>query len=157
MLWLHTFQKISSVFLDKVCSERGFQRFWILFEISPFSDAPSIVYISHDTLANETDEVKLFCNSTGNPRPNITWTFLNGSNSRNLPTGETLILSNVTRNQAGTYQCTAANGLMVPNTANVQVTINCKYNIFGLIIFYYYLLIYWLHKAFSPISNWRIL
>ena len=93
------------------------------------------MYISHDTLANEADEVKLFCNSTGNPRPNITWTFLNGSNSRNLPTGETLILSNVTRNQAGTYKCTTANGVMVPNTANVQIAINCKYNIFGLISF----------------------
>lgn len=85
---------------------------------------PSIVYISHDTLANEADDVKLFCNSTGNPRPNITWTFLNGSNSKIIQSEKTLVLSNVTRNQAGTYKCTADNGIMVPSIANVQVAIN---------------------------------
>ena len=90
------------------------------------------MYISHDTLVNEADDVKLFCNSTGNPRPNITWSFLNGSNSRIIGSGETLFLSNVSRNQAGTYKCTAANDIMV-STANVQVAINCKYDILELI------------------------
>ncbi|KAL9964707.1 hypothetical protein ACROYT_G028383 [Oculina patagonica] len=85
---------------------------------------PSIEYISHDTTATEGDNVKLFCNSTGNPRPNITWTHLNDSGARIIMTGETLTLSNVTRNQAGTYQCTATNNIMTPNTANVHVTIN---------------------------------
>ena len=89
------------------------------------------MYISHDTLANEADDVKLFCNATGNPRPNITWNFLNGSNSRTIQS-ETLVLSNVTRNQAGTYKCTADNGIMVPSVANVQVEINCKCGIFNL-------------------------
>ena len=88
------------------------------------------MYISNDTLANEADDVKLFCNATGNPRPNITWTFLNGSNSRTIQSEETLVLSNVTRNQAGTYKCTADNGIMVPSVASAQVAINCKYDIF---------------------------
>ena len=91
------------------------------------------MYISHDTLANEADDVKLFCNSTGNPRPNITWTFLNGSNPGIIQSEESLVLSNVTRNQAGTYKCTADNGIMVPSIANVQVAINCKYNIFWIV------------------------
>ena len=91
------------------------------------------MYISHDTLVNEADDVRLFCNSTGNPRPNITWSFLNGSDSRIIGSGETLLLSNVSRNQAGTYKCTADNGIMVSNTANVQVAINCKYDVFELI------------------------
>ena len=109
-----------------------FSDFRVLIVASPFSVAPSIVYISHDTLANEADDVKLFCNSTGKPRPNITWTFLNGSNSKIIQSKESLVLSNVTRNQAGTYKCTADNGIMAPSIANVQVAINCKYNIFGL-------------------------
>ena len=130
MLWLDSVEKTSTVYETKFIHSGDF---WALIETSPFSVPPSIVYIFHDTLANEADDVKLFCNSTGNPRANIAWTFLNGSNSRIIRTGETLVLSNVTRNQAGTYKCTATNGIMVPATANVQVTINCKYDISQLI------------------------
>ena len=90
------------------------------------------MYISHDTLANEADDVKLFCNATGNPRPNITWTFLNGSNSGTIQSEETFVLLNVTLNQAGTDKCTADNGITVPSIANVQVAINSKYDIFEL-------------------------
>ena len=39
---------------------------------------------------------------------------------------ESLTLTSVERNQAGIYQCMAANNVMNSKTANVRVTINCK-------------------------------
>ena len=86
---------------------------------------PSIDFVSHNTTVNETDDVTLFCNSTGNPRPNVTWLFLSGAEPRDIGTRETLTLTNVTRNQAGIYQCMAANKVMNSKTANVRITINC--------------------------------
>ena len=85
------------------------------------------MYISRDTTVNETDDVKLFCNSTGKPRPNITWTFLKDSDARIIKNGETLTLSEVRRNQAGSYRCVAANDVMSPKTADVHLTVYCEY------------------------------
>ena len=50
----------------------------------------------------------LFCNATGNPKPNITWT-KQGNNSE-LSTSETLTLSKLTREDDGSvFECTAQN------------------------------------------------
>ena len=47
----------------------------------------------------------LFCNATGNPKPNITWT-KQGNNSE-LSTSETLTLSKLTREDDGSvFECT---------------------------------------------------
>ena len=88
---------------------------------------PSLDYTSDDTTVNETDNVTLFCNATGYPHPRITWTFLRGSESAIVGREEYLPLSNVSRTQAGTYQCTAFNDLTSSEATNVQVTVNCKY------------------------------
>ena len=88
---------------------------------------PSLDYTSDDTTVNETDNVTLFCNATGYPHPRITWAFLRGSESAIVGREEYLPLSNVSRTQAGTYQCTASNDWTSSKAANVQVTVNCKY------------------------------
>lgn len=85
------------------------------------------MYFSSDTTVNETDDVMLFCNSTGNPRPNITWTFQKGLQASNIKTGETLFLSDLSRDEAGAYGCTADNGVMGPKTVYVHITVNCEY------------------------------
>ena len=77
-------------------------------------------------IINETDDVMLSCNSTGNPRPNITWTFQEGLQESNIRTGETLFLSDVSRDQAGAYGCTADNGVTSPKTVYVHITVNCE-------------------------------
>lgn len=87
---------------------------------------PSLDYTSDDTTVNETDNVTLFCNATGYPRPRITWTFLRGSESTIVGREESLPLSNVSRTQAGTYQCMASNDWTSSKAANVQVTVNYK-------------------------------
>ena len=88
---------------------------------------PSLDYTSDDTTINETDNVTLFCNATGYPHPRITWTFLRGSESTIVGREESLPLSNVSRTQAGTYQCTAFNDWTSSEAANIQVIVNCKY------------------------------
>ncbi|CAH3158834.1 unnamed protein product, partial [Pocillopora meandrina] len=87
---------------------------------------PSLDYTSDDTTVNETDNVTLFCNATGYPHPRITWTFLRGSESTIVGREESLPLSNVSRTQAGTYQCMASNDWTSSKAANVQVTVNYK-------------------------------
>ena len=69
----------------------------------------------------------LSCNSTGRPCPNITWTFQKGLQASNIKTGETLFLSDVGRDQAGAYGCTADNGVMSAKTVYVHITVNCEY------------------------------
>ncbi|XP_068686464.1 hemicentin-2-like isoform X2 [Montipora foliosa] len=88
---------------------------------------PSLIdFISNHATANETDNITLFCNATGNPPANITWAFLNGSHPTNVTRGETLTLYNISRREAGTYQCTAGNGVMADARVNVHVTVNYK-------------------------------
>ncbi|XP_066024471.1 hemicentin-1 isoform X2 [Pocillopora verrucosa] len=87
---------------------------------------PSLDYTSDETTVNETDNVTLFCNATGYPYPRITWTFLRGSESAIVGREEYIPLSNVSRTQAGTYQCTASNDWTSSKAANVQVTVNYR-------------------------------
>ena len=75
---------------------------------------------------NETDDVKLFCNASGNPIPRITWSFLGDSVKMTPVANETLILIRVNRAQTGSYRCTAANSDGKPAAADVKVEINCK-------------------------------
>ena len=97
---------------------------WVFLNVSV---GPYIEYTSSDTIVNETDGVMLSCNSTGNPRPNITWTFQKDLQGSNIQTGETLFLSVVRRDQAGAYGCTADNGVTSPKTVYVRITVNCEY------------------------------
>ena len=73
---------------------------------------------------NETTDVKLFCNATGNPTPKITWTFL--KDSTNVERGEHLFLQQVKRAHAGRYRCTATNHVRNPAWADVHLLVNCK-------------------------------
>ena len=101
---------------------------------------PSFEYISNDTTVKENDDIVLFCNSTGYPPPRITWMILSGSKARIVGHEEYLNLFNVSRTQAGTYQCTASNNVTSSKTTKVQVTINCKNKIIDPLSF---ILIFW--------------
>ena len=67
----------------------------------------------------------LFCNATGNPKPNITWT--KQGNSSELSTSERLTITNVLReDDQSVYKCIAANSLGLAQVTP-KVTVLCKF------------------------------
>nr|CAD7440297.1 unnamed protein product [Timema bartmani] len=69
----------------------------------------------------------LQCDATGHPKPTITWSRSN----RNMPSGEktvqgsSITFDSIDRHHAGTYDCTATNGIDKP--ARGTITIHVKY------------------------------
>ncbi|KAL9964706.1 hypothetical protein ACROYT_G028382 [Oculina patagonica] len=81
----------------------------------------SIIHFPGNMTVNESTNVSFFCNATSYPpnehlTPQITWTKL-GDNSKKFPSGDQLVLQNVSRHDAGTYMCKAENGAGLPDTA----------------------------------------
>ena len=88
-------------------------------------DPPDIDHAPSAYQVVEGNGAILFCNATGNPQPNITWT--KQGNSSELSTSETLNLTKLTREDNGAvYQCTAAN-YIGSRQASVKVTVLCKF------------------------------
>lgn len=74
---------------------------------------------------NETSDLELFCNATGNPLPNITWSKV-GNRAVQLSVDEVLKVENISKNESGVYQCRASNGIGGDALASWIVTVNCK-------------------------------
>ena len=75
-------------------------------------------------VALEGSNIALYCNATGNPTPNITWT--KNGNARGLYQGERYNIVNIQRQAAGDYTCTAWNGVGEQKNATAAVTVHCK-------------------------------
>ena len=93
--------------------------------ISPcFAVPPAIDSAPSAYQVIEGNGVILFCNATGNPQPNITWT-KQGNNSK-LSTSETLNLTKLMREDDGSvYKCTVINEVGSAE-ATSPVTVFCK-------------------------------
>ena len=76
----------------------------------------------------EGSDLQLFCEASGKPAPNITWTmaFRNGSESEVLHRGPTWNMTNIKRTKQGTYRCTAYNGAGNADSYVVNIDILCK-------------------------------
>jgi hypothetical protein len=74
-------------------------------------------------------DLLLVCSGSGEPKPSITWRRLG---RRNMPDGsyeirnETVMLTDVSEEDSGTYECTAANGVGAPDTKQVQVVVEVE-------------------------------
>ena len=72
----------------------------------------------------EGDDVTLECNATGNPVPSIGW--IMESTGIVVSINSILILSNISRNASGVYQCIAMNSIG-NDTKNCTVDVYCKF------------------------------
>lgn len=90
------------------------------------SDKSIIVWAPSSPVVLEGSNHTLFCNATGNPPPNITWT-KDGSLTV-LHQGEAYSIVNIQRQAAGNYKCTAWNGVGEPRNVASTVIVYCKYN-----------------------------
>ena len=88
-------------------------------------DPATIVRGPLNQTVNETTDLHLFCNATGNPQPLITW--FKGLIRLGLPSFDgLLIVRNISKSDAGIYKCIAINGIGYEADATSTVTVNCK-------------------------------
>ena len=100
-----------------------------------FSDEPSIIVPSTRFDVPEGNDVSLECNVTdGRPPPTVTWSKIGGLSKITFPPGQRLVIKNADRTEAGTYKCTADNGIGNPATATMDVNVLCKLVAFGQIL-----------------------
>ena len=90
-----------------------------------FAVPPSIHKGPSNKTVNESSDLELFCNATGNPLPSITWS-KRSDPSVNLESDEVLKVKNVSKNNSGVYQCMASNGIGRDVLVSWIVTVNCK-------------------------------
>lgn len=69
-------------------------------------------------------DVTLECNATGNPVPSIGW--IMESTGIVVSINSILIVSNISRNASGVYQCIAMNSIG-NDTKNCRVDVYCKF------------------------------
>ncbi|XP_068733268.1 hemicentin-2-like [Montipora capricornis] len=86
--------------------------------VNPIS--PNIIEISANQTVTEGDDVILDCKADGNPTPNVTWT------RRSDNVAVTMPMTNIRRQDAGGYRCTADNGVVSPATGDVFIIVHEK-------------------------------
>ena len=90
-------------------------------------DPPEIATAPLSQQIVEGNVVTLFCNATGNPQPNITWT--KRGNNIVLSSSETLILTNLTKgDNEAVYKCKVQNNLG-SDEATAVITVLCEYSV----------------------------
>lgn len=77
--------------------------------------------------------MELVCAADGRPRPVVTWTKIGEPSSVVYPDEQKLIITNANRTEAGTYKCTATNGIGKEAAATIAVVIFCKFFLFALL------------------------
>ena len=103
---------------------------WSHILSNSFLSAPSRITSSPNTqTVTEGSNLNVYCNATGKPAPNITWTRVleDGTNSKVLFVGSPWRIVNIRRNFTGQYRCTAENGIGDPVNHTFPVNVLCEY------------------------------
>ncbi|XP_029030580.1 neurotrimin isoform X5 [Betta splendens] len=83
---------------------------------------PKIINLSRDIVVNEGSNVTLLCQARGKPDPVITWKLISPSGDLESD-DEYLEIPSITRQRAGTYECTAVNDIDA-DVQTVDITVN---------------------------------
>ena len=86
-----------------------------------FAVQPRIIAISGNHTLNEGGNATLKCLADGNPTPKITWTRLFDDTDIIMP------MTDIKRQDAGRYRCTADNGIGKPVTGAVWIVVQCEF------------------------------
>ena len=90
----------------------------------------SITGIRGEPTALEGNNLQLTCKASGRPEPNITWTKGKPGNQDNIGVvqeGKVLNITNINRNDSGTFTCTVYNGFGKKESLAVHVNVTCEY------------------------------
>ncbi|PFX19207.1 Neurotrimin [Stylophora pistillata] len=107
--------------------------YWLCFDFIMnvglvYIEQTQLIGYSGDQHINENSNLTLFCNTTGKPTANVTWTRVldDGSNGDKMFLGNPWFIRNIKRTMSGTYRCTASNGFGNTVTHSVHVNVICK-------------------------------
>ncbi|XP_035239805.1 opioid-binding protein/cell adhesion molecule homolog isoform X3 [Anguilla anguilla] len=80
--------------------------------------SPKIINLAKNITVNEGSNVTLLCSANGKPEPTVTWRFLSPADQVAVSEDEYLEIPAITRQKAGSYECTASNEV----STDVQTT-----------------------------------
>ncbi|XP_028277101.1 neurotrimin isoform X2 [Parambassis ranga] len=83
---------------------------------------PKIINLSRDIVVNEGSNVTLMCQASGKPEPSISWRLAPSSGDL-ASDDEYLDIPSISRQRAGTYECTAVNDIDT-DVQTVDITVN---------------------------------
>ena len=89
---------------------------------------PRLTSYSDNQTVNEGSNLSLFCNATGKPAPNITWTRV--SEDEVLFVGNPWHIININRTSRGTYLCIADSGVSNPVNSAISINVLCEYTLY---------------------------
>ncbi|XP_029704467.1 neurotrimin isoform X2 [Takifugu rubripes] len=81
-----------------------------------------IINLSRDVVVNEGSNVTLLCQASGKPEPSISWKLISSPGDITSD-DEYLEIPAISRQKAGTYECTAVNDIDA-DTQTVDITVN---------------------------------
>ena len=74
---------------------------------------------------SQGDSVSITCNTNGNPAPDVVW-YRDGSGEI-VSRQETMTISDIRRDQAGTYVCQANNSVGQSDPKKIELQVKCEY------------------------------
>ncbi|CAI5644307.1 unnamed protein product [Oreochromis niloticus] len=83
---------------------------------------PKITNLSRDVVVNEGSNITLMCQASGKPEPSISWKLISSSGDL-VSDDEYLEIPSISRQRAGTYECTAVNDIDT-DVQTVDITVN---------------------------------
>ena len=92
-----------------------------------FSVPPEIHAWERTLEVTAGDDLNIICEASGNPAPRVSWRRYETGRSVGGPGGgQRVILTNVTRSEAGLYVCTADNGVTQPVERVTRILVRRK-------------------------------